>query len=153
MESEHKNNQERILSRAFRLAKMPILLSFIVTPLRFLLEYSGLPEYAIFLIGLLWLTLAFAIYWGIKLYNQHYVYLLIFLSLVIFAPISRLSVVLAWWVDTKWDLGTHYGDFFDTLPQTLLNQGLYGALVQIIPGFILGALTVVIMRKIKPIKD
>jgi hypothetical protein len=149
MEVEYKNDQERILSRAFRLAKMPILLSFVVTLLRFTLEFAGLPEYAIFLIGLLWLTLAYAIYWGIKLYNQQDVYLLIFLSLVIFAPISRLSVVLAWWVDTKWQLGTHYGDFFDTLPQTLLNQGLYGALVQIIPGLILGALTVVVMRFLK----
>jgi len=140
------DNKQGILQEAFQLAKIPIIISFFVTPIRFLLELSGLPEIAIFLIGLLWLTLAFSIYWGFKLYKKKNSYLTMLLSLLIYSPISRLSVVAAWWVDTKWEIGTHYGLYFDTLSDSLLNQGVYGALVQIIPGCILGALTIKILR-------
>ena len=56
--------------RALNLAKIPVLIAMIVTPIRFFLELAGLPENLIFIIGLLWLTLAFAVYWGIKLYNE-----------------------------------------------------------------------------------
>jgi len=138
-----------IYHQAIDLAKYPIILSFILTPVRFLLELAGLPDYAIFLIGLLWMSLAFSIYWGMKLYALKRAYLLLLLSLVVFAPISRLTVVVAWWVDTQWDLGTHYGFYFDTLSQTLLNQGVYGALVQIIPSFVIGSITIALLRKIK----
>jgi len=44
--------------RAFSLAKTPVLIAMIVTPIRFSLELAGLPENVIFIIGLLWLTLA-----------------------------------------------------------------------------------------------
>ena len=140
-----------MFKRALHLAKLPIVLAFLITPIRFLLELAGLPEISIFLIGLLWLTLAFAIFWGVKLYNQEQAYRLLLLSLAIFAPISRLTVFAAWWVDTKWQIGTHYGLYFDAWEQALLNQVAYGALVQIIPGFALGALTIVIMRRRKGI--
>ena len=56
--------------RALSLAKIPVLIAIFVTPIRFFLELAGLPENVIFIIGLLWLTLAFAVYWGIKLYNE-----------------------------------------------------------------------------------
>ena len=124
-----------MILQALPLAKTPIIISLFVTPIRFLLELAGLPEYAIFIIGLLWLTLAFSVYWGIKLYNEKQPYLLLLLSLIIFSPVSRLTVVAAWWIDTKWEIGTHYGLYFDNWTQTFLNHGVYGALVQIIPGF------------------
>ncbi len=146
------SNKQGTLQQAFDLAKMPIIISIFVTPVRFLLELAGLPESTIFLIGLLWLSLAFSVYWGIKLHNEQKPYLLILISLAIFSPISRLTVVAAWWVDITWGLGTHYGLYFDTLPQVLLNHAIYGTLVQIIPSFILGSMTIVIMRyrKSKP---
>ena len=143
-EKELKNMKELFL-HALRLAKTPIIISLFVTPIRFLLELAGLPEYAIFIVGLLWLTLAFSVYWGIKLFNKKRPYLLLLLSLIIFSPVSRLTVVAAWWVDTRWEIGTHYGLYFDNWTQTLLNHGVYGALVQIIPGFLLGSLTLAIM--------
>ncbi len=134
------------VQQAFLLAKTPIIISLIVTPVRFLLELASLPEYAIFLIGLLWLTLAFSVYWGVILYNEKQPYLQILISLTIFSPISRLTVVAAWWVDITWKIGTHYGLYFDNWSQVLLNQVIYGALVQIIPGFVLGSITIAIMR-------
>jgi hypothetical protein len=144
-------SRKELYIQAIQLAKWPILISLFVTPIRFLLELAGLPEYAIFLVGLLWLTLFFSVYWGIKLYKHKQSYLLLLLSLIIFSPVSRLTVVVAWWVDTTWEIGTHYGLYFDTWIQTLLNQGLYGALVQIIPGFLLGSLTLAIMSKRKAV--
>ena len=132
--------------RALNLAKTPVLIAMFVTPIRFSLEMAGLPENVIFIIGLLWLTLAFAVYWGIKLYNEKQSYLLLLLSLIIFSPVSRFTVFVVWWIDTKWSIGTHYGFYFDNWIQALLNHIVYGALVQIIPGFLLGSITLAIMR-------
>ena len=146
LDENELSNRKGVLQQAFHLAKIPIIISLFVTPVRYLLELAGLPEYAIFLIGLLWLTLAFSVFWGIKLYNEKQPYLLMLISLTIFSPISRLTVVAAWWVDITWEIGTHYGLYFDNWPQVLLNQGIYGALVQIIPGFLLGSMTIAIMR-------
>jgi len=137
---------KEMLLQALRLAKTPIIISLFLTPIRFLLELAGLPENVIFIIGLLWLALAFSVYWGIKLFNEKRPYLLILLSLIIFSPISRLTVFVAWWVDNKWEIGTHYSLYFDNWTQALLNHVVYGALVQIIPGFLLGSLIVTIMR-------
>ena len=132
--------------RALILAKTPILIATFVTPIRFFLELAGLPENVIFIIGLLWLTLAFAVYWGIKLYNEKHPYRLLLLSLIIFSPVSRFTVFIVWWIDTKWAIGTHYGLYFDNWIQALLNHVVYGALVQIIPGFLLGSMTLAIIR-------
>ena len=132
--------------RALNLAKTPVLIAMFVTPIRFFLEMAGLPENVVFIIGLLWLTLAFAVYWGIKLYNEKQSYLLLLLSLIIFSPVSRFTVFVVWWIDTKWAIGTHYGLYFDTWVQALLNHVVYGALVQIIPGFLLGSMTLAFMR-------
>ena len=98
--------------RALSLAKIPVLIAIFVTPIRFSLELAGLPENVIFIIGLLWLTLAFAVYWGIKLYNEKQPYLLLLLSLIIFSPVSRFTVFVVWWIDTKWSIGTHYSLYF-----------------------------------------
>ena len=135
-----------IFIRAFSIAKTPVLIAMFITPIRFSLELAGLPENVIFIIGLLWLTLAFAVYWGIKLYNEKQPYLLLLSSLFIFSPISRFTVFVIWWIDTKWSIGTHYGLYFDNWVQALLNHVIYGALVQIIPGFLLGSITLAIMR-------
>ena len=132
--------------RALSLAKTPVLIATFVTPIRFFLELAGLPENVIFIIGLLWLTLAFAVYWGIKLYNEKHPYRLLLLSLIIFSPVSRFTVFIVWWIDTKWAIGTHYGLYFDNWIQALVNHVVYGALVQIIPGFLLGSMTLAIMR-------
>ena len=132
--------------RALNLAKTPVLIAMFVTPIRFFLEMAGLPENVIFIIGLLWLTFAVAVYWGIKLYNEKQSYLLLLLSLIIFSPVSRFTVFVVWWIDTKWAIGTHYGLYFDNWVQALLNHVVYGALVQIIPGFLLGSMTLAFMR-------
>ena len=146
MQVQKFNQAHKMFLRALNLAKTPVLIAMFVTPIRFFLELAGLPENVIFIIGLLWLTLAFAVYWGIKLYNEKQPYLLLLLSLIIFSPVSRFPVVVVWWVDTKWAIGTHYGLYFDNWIQALLNHVVYGALVQIIPGFLLGSITLTIMR-------
>lgn len=152
-----KNNKEKfaernqILKRAFHLAKTPMVIAMFVTPIRFLLELAGLPENLIFIIGLLWLALGFSIYWGVKLYNERNSFLLLLMSLIIFSPVSRFTVFVAWWADTKWEIGTHYGLYFDHWLTALLNHVIYGSLVQIIPGFLLGSLVLAIMKNRKPV--
>ena len=68
------------------------------------------------------------------------------MSLLIYSPISRIPVAILWWVDTKWEIGTHYGLYFDNFGQALLNHVIYGSLVQVAPGFLLGTLTIAITR-------
>lgn len=143
-------NREGMFQRALGLAKAPVLIAMFVTPIRFLLELTGLPENVIFIIGLLWLTLVFAVYWGIKLFKEEYPYQLLLLSLVIFSPISRIPVFILWWITKTWKLGTHY-DIFDNWVQALVGQLVYGSLVQIIPGFLLGSLTLAVMQNRKSV--
>ncbi len=143
-EKELRSRKEMFL-RALSLAKTPVLIAMFVTPIRFFLELAGLPENVIFIIGLLWLTLVFAVYWGIKLFTEERPYQLLLLSLIIFSPVSRIPVFVLWWITKKWELGTHY-DIFDNWVQALVGQLVYGSLVQIIPGFILGSLTLAIMQ-------
>lgn len=144
------SNRKVIFHRAFNLAKAPIIISMLVTPTRYFLELVGLPENVIFIIGLLWLALAFSVYWGIKLYNENHRYLLLLLSLMIFSPISRIPVAILWWIDNRWEIGTHYSLHFDNFAQAFFQQVVYGSLIQIIPGFLLGSLTLAIMRHRKP---
>uniref|UniRef100_UPI003AA81145 hypothetical protein n=1 Tax=Winogradskyella sediminis TaxID=1382466 RepID=UPI003AA81145 len=127
-------------------AKAPIIIALILTPVRYCLELFGLPENAIFIIGLLWLTLGIALYLGIKLGNQKQAYKILLLILLIYSPISRIPVAILWWVDTKWEIGTHYGLYYDNFGQALLNHVIYGSLVQLVPGFLLGIVTITIMR-------
>ena len=143
------SNRKVIFQRAFNLAKVPIIISLFVTPARYFLELAGFPENVIFIVGLLWLALAFSVYWGIKLYNENYRYLLLLLSLIIFSPISRIPVAILWWIDTRWEIGTHYGLYFDNFAQAFFQQVVYGSLTQIIPSFLLGSLTLVIIKNRK----
>lgn len=145
METTVDINLKSTVRHALQLAKTPIIIALILTPIRFTLELIGLPDSVIFIIGLLWLTIGFAIYWGIKLYDEKYAYLLLLLSLLIYSPISRFPVALLWWIDTNWQIGTHYGLYFNNFGQALLNHVGYGSLVQIIPGFLLGSITLAIM--------
>lgn len=154
-----KNNDKTTLQQAIYYAKAPIIIALILTPVRYCLELLGLPENAIFIIGLLWLTLGFSIYLGIKIANHKQAFKILLLSLLIFSPISRIPVAILWWVDTKWKIGTHYGLYFENFGQALLNHVLYGSLVQMIPGFLLGTLTIRIMgyrktlTKNKPVEN
>ncbi|NNL15160.1 MAG: hypothetical protein HKO81_00790 [Flavobacteriaceae bacterium] len=141
--------QKTLFQQALNFAKTPIIIALFVTPIRYSLELLGLPENVIFIIGLLWLTIGFSIYWGIILHNKRKSILLLLLSLIIYSPISRFPVALAWWIDTKWELGTHYGLYFNNFGEALLNHVVYGSLIQIIPGFLLGAITLAGMRNRK----
>jgi len=149
---KESGGRNEMFQQALSLAKTPIIIAMFVTPVRFFLELAGLPENAIFIIGLLWLTLAFAIYWGIKLYTEKNPYLILLLSLIIFSPISRFPVSVLWWIDTRWEIGTHYSLHFDNFAQATFQQVVYGSLIQIIPGFLLGSLTIAIMQYKKSVK-
>ena len=149
MKNEKKTIPKTTFQHALRLAKKAILIALILTPIRFSLELAGFPDSTIFIIGLLWLTLGFSIYWGIKLYNEKHSHFILLLSLLIYSPISRFPVAILWWFDTKWEIGTHYGFYFTNFGQALLNQVGYGSLIQIIPGFLLGSITLAIMSKRK----
>ena len=138
-----------MLQRVLRLAAVPALISLFVTPVRFFLELAGIPEVFIFLIGLLWLTLAFAVFWGIKLCDEERPFRLLLSSLVIFSVFSRIPVLVLWWITTTWGLGTHY-DVFENWGQAIVGTVVLGPFVQIIPGGLLGALTLAIKRRRKP---
>jgi hypothetical protein len=146
-----ENNEKTTLRQAIHFAKVPVIISLFLSPIRYTLELIGLPENAIFIIGLLWLTLGFAIYLGIKTFNEKKPYQIILLSLIIFSPISRIPVAILWWIDTKWEIGTHYGLYYDSFGDALLNHVIYGSLVQLIPAFLLGTITIAIMRYRKTI--
>jgi hypothetical protein len=136
-----------MILQVLQIIKIPVMISWLITALRFVLELVKIPEHFIFFIGLLWFTLGCSIYWAIKFHSKKQFYLLFILALLIFSPLSRIPVALAWWIDTYWQLGTHYGFYFDTFGQVLWNQVFYGTLVQIIPGAIIGALTFAIIRQ------
>ena len=138
-----------IFSQALKAVWIPLLLALLVTPIRFMLEFTGLPEYAIFYIGLLWFTLGLSVYWGVKFHFQDRAFLLLFVCLLILSPISRVPVAVAWWLDKTYELGTHYGLYFDSFIQALLNHVVYGSFIQLIPSLILGGLTIKIMQSKK----
>jgi len=54
--------RSKMFQRALNLAAIPVLIALFVTPTRFFLELAGRPEEVIFIIGLLWLTLAVAVF-------------------------------------------------------------------------------------------
>ncbi|WP_431167717.1 hypothetical protein [Tenacibaculum halocynthiae] len=136
-----------LLHEAISIIKTPIIIALLVTTVRYILELLGISENIIFIIGLLWLTLGFSIYWGIKLSDTKSPFILLLLCLAFFSPLSRIPVAILWWVDNKWKIGTHYGLYFNSFEQALFNQIIYGSLIQLIPGFILGSITIAIMQK------
>ena len=50
-----------------------------------------------------------------------------------------------WWITQTWELGTH-DDIFESWDQALVGQLFYGSLLQIIPGGLLGSLTLAVRR-------
>jgi hypothetical protein len=137
-----------MFKRALGLAVWPALISLLVTFARFFGERANIPNAVTFVLGIIWLTFIVSIYWGIKLANDEQPYRLLFLSLAIFALLSRIPVLALWWVTDTWGLGTHY-DFTDSFGQALLAQ-LFGTLTQIVPGTILGWATLALKRRKTP---
>ena len=146
------NTQNTLFEEALNHVKTPIIIALVLTPVRYILELIGLPEKFIFIIGLLWLTIGISVYWGIRFHGKKRFLTLLLLSLVIYSPISRFPVALAWWIDTKWQLGTHYGLYFDNFGQAVLNQVVYGSLIQILPGFLTGSITFAILQHRQTLK-
>jgi len=133
-----------LLSRALRLASFPALISLFVTLARFFGERAELPSPVTFFIGITWLTLVIAFFWGFKFASEDKPYRLLILSLVVFALFSRIPVITLWWITKTFALGTHYGQY-EGWGIALLAQ-LVGALTQIVTGSVLGAATLVIVR-------
>lgn len=131
--------------QALQLIKTPTLIAIGITPLRFYLELIGINENYIFLIGLLWFTIGISVYWSYKHYHRKNITWVILLSLVIYSPISRIPVAIAWWIDVEYNLETHYGWYFESFSQAILNHVVYGSLVQIIPSIIIALITVKIL--------
>ena len=136
---------DQVVNRAIRLAAWPVLISLLITPIRVFLELANVPTVFVFPLGLLWLTLGFAIFLGIKLDEEKRPYFLLLLCLVIFSPPSRFPVFVMWWIDTTWGLGTHYG-IFEDWQQALISQLFWGSAIQVIPGFLLGSAILSIRR-------
>lgn len=134
-----------LLLQAVDLIKIPTLIALAITPIRFALEYMGVNENYIFLIGLLWFTMGVSIYWSFKHYKRKNILGIILISLLIYSPISRVPVAFAWWIDLEYNLGTHYGLYFESFSQVLLNHMVYGSLVQIIPSFVIALITTKIL--------
>ena len=137
-----------MFKRALELAVWPALIALLVTFARFFGERAGLPNAVTSVLGIIWLTFIVAIYWGVNLAEDERPYRLLFLSLAVFALLSRIPVLVLWWVTNTWGLGTHY-DFTDSLGQAVLAQ-LFGTLTQIIPGTILGWATLALRRRKAP---
>ena len=134
-----------MLKRSLNLAALPALISLFVTLARFFGERAELPNPVTFIIGIFWLTLVVAVFWGLKLAGEENPYRLFFLSLVVFTLLSRIPVVVLWWVTKTYGLGTHY-DLFDGWGSALVAQ-FFGALTQIVPGSLLGAVTLALKRR------
>lgn len=148
-EINNHSDTNSLFKEVLDLVKIPILLGLLVTPIRFGLEQLGIPEAYIFLVGLLWFILGLSIYWGFKLEESLKAPLKLFTALLIFSPISRIPVAVLWWLDRKFEMGSHYGLYFDNFPQALLNHVFYGAHIQIVPGFILGMITLAVIKRFK----
>ena len=134
-----------MLKRSLNLAALPALISLFVTLARFFGERAELPSPVTFAIGIIWLTLVVAVFWGLKLAGEENPYRLLFLSLVVFALLSRIPVVALWWITKTYGLGTHY-DVFDGWGSALVGQ-FFGALIQIVSGSLLGAATLALKRR------
>ena len=134
-----------MLKRSLKLAALPALISLFVTLARFFGERAELPNPVTFAIGIIWLTLVVAVSWGLKLAREENPYRLLFLNLVVFTLLSRIPVVALWWITKTYGLGTHY-DVFDGWGSALVAQ-FFGALIQIVPGSLLGVMTLALKRR------
>lgn len=134
-----------MLKRSLKLAALPALISLFVTLARFFGERAELPNPVTFVIGIIWLTLVVAVFLGLKLAGEENPYRLLFLNLVVFTLLSRIPVVALWWITKTYGLGTHY-DVFDSWGSALVAQ-FFGALIQIVPGSLLGVMTLALKRR------
>ena len=121
-----------LIRRALRLAAWPVVIALFITPIRFVLELAGVPTAYVFLLGLLWFSLGLSIYWGVKLSAEAHPYRLLWSSLALFSPASRVPVFLLWWITHTWGLGTHY-DIFESWDQAFVGQFFYGSLLSSSP--------------------
>ncbi len=135
-----------MLHKAFKQAAWPALISVIVTLARFFSERAAMPNMVSNVIGIFWLTLILAIYLGIRLVGEKRPYGQLFLTLFVFAILSRIPVVVMWWITKTYALGTHY-DLFDTWGQALVAQFLYGTTTQMVTGGIVGLLALFLNRR------
>ena len=133
-----------MLFHALRLATLPAFISLFVTLARFFGERAGLPSPVTFFIGITWLALVIAFFWGFKLAGEDKPYRLLFLSLTVFSLLSRIPVITLWWITKTFALGTHY-DQYEGWGIALLAQ-LVGTLTQIVLGSLLGSATLAITR-------
>jgi hypothetical protein len=135
-----------MLKDALRRAAWPAVISLFVTLVRLFGELAALPSAITFLIGIIWLTLVVAVFWGVRLAEEEYPYRLLFLSLSVFALLSRIPVTALWWMTKTYHLGTHY-DVFDSWGQALVGQFIFGTLSQLVAGGILGSIVLAIRRR------
>ncbi len=135
------------LVRIYHIVKTPVLIGLLITPIRFGLELLAIPNKYIFFIGLLWYALGMSVYWATKHYKEQRPLLIITYCLIILSVIIRIPVALLWLLESKYQIGSHYGLFFDNFQQALINQVIYGSIIQVIPGGILSAITIAVMRK------
>jgi hypothetical protein len=138
-----------ILARALRLAAWPLLASVFVTLLRFLGERLEFPSFLTFLLGIIWLTLIVAAFWGRTLRGEEAPYHLLFITVLAFSLLSRIPVVILWWITSSYELGTHY-DMYRNLAQAMLFQFGVSASVQTTAGFLFGSLFLFASRRNRP---
>jgi len=141
-----------LLRRSLQLAALPVLISVLVTLARFFGERAELPSPVTFVIGIFWLTLVVAVFWGLKLAREERPYRLLFASLFVFAFLSRVPVVALWWITKTFALGTHY-DVYQSWGAALVAQFVFGTLIQVVSGGVLGAATLVIARRAAAERD
>lgn len=134
-----------LVKDSWQLAKFPVFVALLITPIRFGLELAGVPDYLVFPIGLLWWTIAVSIYWAVKQYSTPSPHKLLLLSLLILALISRIPVFILWWITKTWHIGTHY-DIFDNWIQAFVGQFFWGPIIQIIPSMIIASIVIAVKR-------
>ncbi len=138
--------------RALKLSALPALISLFVTSARFFAERAELPESVCFVIGIAWLTLAVGAYLGFYLADEKRPHGLIFLTLLVFAILSRIPVCLLWWITHTGGLGTHY-DVFSDWSHVLYAQFIFGVPQQVVTGGIVAVVAVFLKRRIRPESD
>ena len=138
-------NEKHMLGKAIRLVKFPLALALIVTSLRFFGERADWPSLWTFFLGIIWLTLFVGVYWGFKLSQEDRPFALLCLSLLLFSWLSRIPVVVLWWITTRFSLGTHY-DMYQDLSQALVFQFGVSTLVQVAFGAAFGGVALAFAR-------
>jgi hypothetical protein len=141
-----------MFQRALELALRPALISVFVTLARFFSERADLPQPLSMAIGIAWLTLIVGVYMGIHLVDEKRPYGLMFLTLFVFAVLSRVPVVAMWWITRTFGLGTHY-DVFQTWASALGAQFGLGVVQQVITGGLFGLAALYLKRRSRAVPE